>query len=97
MHRKVFNNNSVIGVSQTNTSPGKNLQVRQVESDCYRETVINHDCLLIGTWDVHTFFQEGKSSNVDQEMNRMKINLLGYCETRWPSLNSYNPNDKKVV
>ena len=37
----------------------------------------------IGTWNVRTLYETGKSAQVRQEMHRYNLKLLGLCETRW--------------
>ena len=37
----------------------------------------------IGTWNVRTMLKAGKLENVKEEMRRMKLNIMGLCETRW--------------
>ena len=37
----------------------------------------------IGTWNIRTLYESGKSAQVAKEMNQYKINVLGLCETRW--------------
>ena len=39
--------------------------------------------LKIATWNVRTMYQAGKLANVEQEMERMKIDVLGVSEVRW--------------
>ena len=43
-----------------------------------------HGMLLnIGTWNVRTLYQPGKLDNLIQELNHMKIDIMGIAETRW--------------
>ena len=37
----------------------------------------------IGTWNIRTLYEAGKSAHVRQEMRRYNLKLLGLCETRW--------------
>ena len=37
----------------------------------------------IGTWNIRTLYETGKSAQVCQEMHRYNLKLLGLCETRW--------------
>ena len=39
--------------------------------------------LNIGTWNVRTLYQSGKLDNLIQELNHMKIDIMGIAETRW--------------
>jgi exonuclease III len=38
----------------------------------------------IATWNVRSLFAAGKLHNAVQEMKRLKIDIMGVCETRWP-------------
>lgn len=38
----------------------------------------------IGTWNVRSLFMAGKLDNAVREMHRLKINILGLSEVRWP-------------
>lgn len=38
----------------------------------------------IATWNVRTLLQCGKNDNLKIEMARMKIDILGVSEVRWP-------------
>lgn len=37
----------------------------------------------IGTWNIRTLYESGKSAQVAREMERYNIKVLGLCETRW--------------
>ncbi|PVD26787.1 hypothetical protein C0Q70_14465 [Pomacea canaliculata] len=37
----------------------------------------------IGTWNIRTLYESGKSAQVAREMRRYNITVLGLCETRW--------------
>ena len=39
--------------------------------------------LNIGTWNFRTLYQPGKLDNLIQELNHMKIDIMGIAETRW--------------
>ena len=39
--------------------------------------------LNIGTWNVQTMYEAGKTAQVATEMRRFNLALLGLCETRW--------------
>ncbi|XP_037787450.1 craniofacial development protein 2-like [Penaeus monodon] len=53
--------------------------------------------LKIGTWNVRTLFQSGKLDNVKLEMTRLKVNVLGICETRWTGSGEFNNDSFKVL
>ena len=37
----------------------------------------------IGTWNVRTLYQTGKTAQLTKEMRRLNLTILGVCETRW--------------
>ena len=37
----------------------------------------------IGTWNIRTLYEAGKSAQVSREMHRYNLKMLGLCETRW--------------
>ena len=39
--------------------------------------------LRIAIWNVRSLLQKGKLDNIKQEMERLKINILGLSEVRW--------------
>ncbi|GFN96982.1 craniofacial development protein 2-like protein [Plakobranchus ocellatus] len=41
------------------------------------------DKLNIATWNIRILLQKGKLGNIKQEMERMKLNILGLSEVRW--------------
>ena len=40
-------------------------------------------CLKLGTWNVRTLYQAGKLDNLIQEMENMRLDILGISETHW--------------
>lgn len=40
---------------------------------------------MIGTWNIRTMRQLGKLENIMIDIERMKLKILGLCETRWPN------------
>lgn len=53
--------------------------------------------LKVGTWNVRTLYQAGKLDNVIKEMDHMKIDILGLCETRWTENGKINKNDHSMI
>lgn len=41
--------------------------------------------MKIGTWNVRSMYQAGKTHDVIREMRRLKISVMGISEMRWPS------------
>ncbi|KAL8622673.1 hypothetical protein ACOMHN_009307 [Nucella lapillus] len=37
----------------------------------------------IGTWNIRSLYETGKSAQVSREMHRYNLKILGLCETRW--------------
>ena len=37
----------------------------------------------VGTWNVRTMYETGKTAHVPNEMKRYGIEVLGICESRW--------------
>ncbi|KAI5708046.1 hypothetical protein M8J77_015361 [Diaphorina citri] len=52
--------------------------------------------IKIGTWNVKTMAQQGKIYNATKEMRRMKIDILGISEMRWPSEGSIEVDEHRV-
>lgn len=89
------NRNVVNGVKGNRkiASLGRNLDVPQVESNRHPATAGNDKKKLrrkwkkqtrrIATWNVRTTLQKGKINNVINEMNRMRLDVLGISEMRW--------------
>ena len=61
--------------------PGSESQLMEAA----RQTAIlsNRTTLTIGTWNVRTMFEIGKTAQVAAEMRRYKISILGISESRW--------------
>ena len=49
--------------------------------------------LRCATWNVRTLYQTGKLENMKREMKRMKIDILGLSEVRWPGVNKLNTDE----
>ena len=46
-------------------------------------SVNNRKSIRVGTWNGRTLAQDGKFEEVEKEMQRMNLNILGLSETRW--------------
>ncbi|XP_060521344.1 craniofacial development protein 2-like [Cylas formicarius] len=67
--------------TQMASSPGQTLNGQEVR----RIPRFQLDKITkIATWNVRTLFAAGRLDNLIQEMDRMKIEILGVCEVRWP-------------
>jgi len=81
--------NSVNGASlkkQRGISLGRMSHVGefQVASDRHQATSLrNKSNMMIATWNVRTMHQDGKHENVQQEMKKYKMDILGIAEARW--------------
>ena len=55
----------------------------------------------IGTWNVRAMkfgrAKDGKLENVKREMRRMKLDILGLCETRWQGNEDYFNEDIRII
>lgn len=50
----------------------------------------------IGTWNVQSMYQAGKTANIVKEMKRLQIDILGCSETRWPNSGHYIINEHHI-
>ena len=79
-------------------SLGRTRHEQQVASDRHQATVCKPKPLAcgqvrIGTWNVNTLYQSGKLINVEREMRRLKLNILGVAEVRWSGVGSVKLDD----
>lgn len=49
-----------------------------------RKLQIYNRVTRIATWNIRSLYTSGKLANVDMEMNRLQIEILGLSEVRWP-------------
>ena len=94
-------NNGVNGIlsDRGDASPGTAVHGQQVAPDRHHITVCNtsEKPLRIGPWNVRTLYQLGKLDNVKQEIIRLKVDILGVCETRWTGSGEFHSDDFKVL
>ena len=78
---------------------GRDSRVPQVGLDCHPATVgiPNKTAIKLATWKVRTLFQYGKLENLKQEMNRLQLNILGICETRWTDAGSFRSDKFTII
>ena len=54
-------------------------------------------CMRIGTWNVRTMYQAGKKKNLEREMKRMNVDILGVCEVRWTGIGTVKTEDNTFI
>ncbi len=68
-------------------SPGRNSHAVQATVDRHQATVpkkSKRSKMRIATWNIRTMYKTGKKENVENEMGRLNVNVLGLSEVRWP-------------
>lgn len=53
--------------------------------------------LKIGTWNVRTMNKEGKRENLEREMKKQNIDILGLSEVRWTGDGEVIIGDYKMI
>eukprot|EP00794_Sanderia_malayensis_P018471 gene18471-20322_t len=97
-HYSRNNENGVNGSSSyRGSSSGKDHYARQVAPDRRQATVSNKFVIRISTWNVRTMYQSGKLEIVKLEMERLKINILGVCETRWKHTGDFQSDNYRII
>ena len=79
----VTHSNPISGVRSaiTNSSLGRGNHVVVGNQDRHQNTVQNKKKLKISTWNVRAMYQNDKYENLEQDMERLQINILGISET----------------
>ena len=58
-------------------SPGRRSHLRQVTFVRHQATVPSTRKFKIATWNVRTLYQIGKLEDVEREINRLRVDMLG--------------------
>ena len=53
--------------------------------------------LKIGSWNVRTMYQVGKTKQVVNEMENYKLDILGISELRWTGFGKMKTSDNKII
>lgn len=87
------------GSRAKSSSSGMEFHESQVDPDRHHATADRkkQGTLSIGTWNVRTMLQKGKMENVKREMERLHINILGLCETRWTGAGQFTSDNYLVI
>src|SRR5215469_9363577 len=78
-------------------SPGRRSHLRQVTFVRYQPTVPRTREFRIATWNVRTLYQIGKLENVEREMNRLRVDMLGLSEVRWPGVGCNKMDNGEIL
>uniref|UniRef100_A0AAR5NZ92 Endonuclease/exonuclease/phosphatase domain-containing protein n=1 Tax=Dendroctonus ponderosae TaxID=77166 RepID=A0AAR5NZ92_DENPD len=64
--------------------------------ECTKKKLNAKSNIKIDTWNVRTLAQFGKAHNAINEMERLKIHILGISEMRGPGSNFFDINDHRI-
>ena len=64
-------------------------QTRKEAFDLTKSLTSPRHQVRVGTWNVRTMYETGKTAQVIKEMQRYKLNILGLSEVRWAGANKY--------
>ena len=89
-HKNYSSVNDFKGICVSDPNPlfGRISHAQQVAPGRHPATARKTKPVRIGTWNVRTFSQKGKLDNVDQELDRTKLYILGPAEVRWKGAGS---------
>lgn len=79
-------------VPQSDLRVGTALHEVQMVNPCRKK--INR---MIGTWNIRTMRQLGKLENIIIEIEKMKLEILGLCETRWPNSGDFWSENYRMI
>ena len=54
-------------------------------------------CINIGTWNVRTMQKDGKLENLQEEMKKNNINILGISETHWKGDGDFTNDGFRII
>ena len=53
--------------------------------------------MRIATWNIRTSYQSGKLANIEKEVERLKIDIMGIAELRWPGAGEITTGERNKV
>ncbi len=59
--------------------------------------IMRNPCTNIATWNVRTMLKDGKLENIQEEMKRNKISILGLSETRWKNSGDFENDGYRIL
>ena len=71
------------------------------DGDISQQTTVNlcgkKEVLRIGTWNVRTMDPLGKLELLLEELDRINLDIVGLCETRWNGEGEFKPEDDTTI
>ena len=99
-HKQIQRNNvkGTYGYSRE-SSFGRESHELQVAPERHQATDGNKKLGVIrtGPWNVRTMIQKCKHINLKREMERLNVDILGLCETRWKGTGQFVTDKHKVI
>ena len=65
------------------TQPGKKTNVTETATNQKKKLMNAKSTTNVGTWNVRTLYKDGHLEMATKEMDRLNLDILGLCETRW--------------
>ena len=72
-------------------------QVVIKQKPCKQRKTQNIKKIKIGTWNVRTMNRPEKLPNIQREMNRLNLDILGLCEVRWKDCGDFEDINVRVI